>query len=252
MAKRSLHIGLNYEGSEYALPDCHLDAEAMRGLAEKSGYWADRQHNMSVFRFENFIGDLATQATTKDTTLITFSGHGTQWFGGEEKDRREEGLCFWDGAEIQVLPDNDFLKMVDRIPGTVFIVLDSCFSGGIPRRLKGRPKLSGQWRGKWIPDGEGLKIVRPTSTAKRDQHQPNRLYYMLACKEGEVSWSTGEGGLFTKNFCQAYHAINALPTFSTRYRRNISNVMRETKKMCVPDQTPIYEAVDGNGSRKIF
>lgn len=240
--KRYLSIGLNYTGGPYALPDCELDALAIREAAIAAGYFGEAVFECSAIQFFDRVESIRENSRNGDTTLISFSGHGTQWEGGE-KDRMEEGLCFWDGREIQVMQDDDFRRVIDTIPGTVYIVLDSCFSGGMPRSLRGRPKLSGRWSGRFIPFNESFSMVGRGGRAESRALRLNRQYYLLACSESEVSWSTGTGGLFTKTFLEKYRTAKS---------RTIKNIMSLTRKDCHPDQTPIWEIFGGAASKKIF
>jgi hypothetical protein len=73
----------------------------------------------------------------------------------------------------------------------------------------------------------------------------NRLYYLLACSEDEVSWDTGTAGMFTKIFCWVYDR-------SKPKNRLVASLMRQTGEMCWPDQTPTLKIVSGNGSKRIF
>ena len=240
--KRYFSIGLNYAGSPYALPDCELDAVAIADAAIASGYFGTARFKCSTADFVDQIKDIRENSRHGDTTLISFSGHGTQWPGGE-KDQMEEGLCFWDGKQIEVMQDDDFRKIINEIPGTVYVLLDSCFSGGMPRSLRGRPKLSGQWSGRFIPFQEDFKMFDCSAKTTSRLLLTNRQYYLLACSESEVSWSTGTGGLFTKTFLEKYRTAKS---------RTIKNIMSITRKECQPDQTPIWEIFGGAASKKIF
>ncbi len=241
--KRYLSIGLNYAGSPYALPDCELDATAIQQSAIEAGYFGAVRFKCSYADFIGQINSIRDYARHGDTTLISFSGHGTQWAGGKEKDRMQEGLCFWGGKGIEVMQDNDFRALINEIPGTVYVLLDSCFSGGMTRSLRGRPKLSGQWSGRFIPFQEDFKMFDCSAKTTSRRRLINRQYYLLACSESEVSWSTGTGGLFTKTFLEKYRTAKS---------RTIKNIMSLTRKECQPDQTPIWDTFGGAASKKIF
>lgn len=241
--KRYLSIGLNYEKTPYSLPDCEMDARAIQQAAIRAGYFGTAFFQCSAANFIAEVDEIRQNAKPTDTTLISYSGHGTQWNGGQEADQMEEGLCFWDGNGIEVMQDNDFRAIINTIPGTVYIFLDSCFSGGMARSLRGRPKLSGQWSGRFIPFEQDFKVIDCGSETTPRLLLTNKQYYMLACSESEVSWSTGTGGLFTKTFLEKYNAAKS---------RTIKNIMSLTKSECKPDQTPIWQIFGGAASKKIF
>lgn len=246
MSKTAICIGLNYRNSDYALPDCDMDAREMETRAMAAWYNTHRYGaDFTVQAFVDVVQTLAKSGKKSDTTLITYSGHGTQWYEGSEADSMQEGLCFWDGERIQVLPDDDFRHLIESIPGTVFVFLDSCFSGGMARSLKGRVKMSGDWHGRMIPFEPGFEVVRVEPDLRRAVIAANKSYYLLACEESEVSWSTGTGGLFTKSFCQVYDK-------ATTKNRTIRKVVQTARSLCVPDQSPKYEIYGGNASKRIL
>lgn len=238
--KRAIIIGLTYKGSPYALPDCHLDAAEVTRRAEAAGYKC--QTVTGTFSADDFIAEMArlrSVSKASDSTLIAYSGHGTQWYdpAGGEPDRQEEGLCFWNGDDIDVLPDNDFRKMMDETAGMKFVLFDSCYSGGMERAAAGRT-----FQRRWIPFSEDWAIVR---RAKASRSAKGKLYCMFASAKNEVSWSTGVGGLFTMSFCEGYdrHA---------RAKRNIRTVMDYAAGLCGTEQTPNYRIFGGNARKLIF
>lgn len=246
--KRALHIGLNYAGSPYALPDCHLDAQAMEARASVAGFSTEIKGG--VYSIDNFLADyerLRSKAKKSDTTLISYSGHGTQWNSRAESDGYEEGLCFWNGKNIEVLPDDDFKLLMEKIPGRVIVVLDSCFSGGMSRLAKPTPQAGIGLR-RFIPFQPDFEIYRPPQA--RDLPRAvnaigNKIYYLFACQEQEVSYSTGHGGLFTRFFCDNYDA-------TAKSKRTIKTLMFQTLKNCAPDQHPKFEGYGTSASKLIF
>lgn len=251
--KRAYLIGLNYKGSPYALPDCDLDAKEMEKRMAASLYKTNTF--VETFSARDFLGlcfELNEIGHKSDITAITYSGHGTQWDGGTESDRMEEGLCFWNGKTIEVMPDDDFRLALEQIPGIVYVFLDSCFSGGMERDIA-LPQKDG-WtaipmfpkRKRFIPFQPEFEIVRyERSLSRTAKATGNKIYFLMACQESEVSWSTGTGGLFTKSFCKVYDETHPKQRF-------ISKLMPATESLCIPDQRPKYEIFGGNASKRIF
>lgn len=247
--KRALFIGLNYEGSPYELPDCEMDAQAVALRARAAGFRGDI--HTGAFGVNDFLAEyerLRGAAKKSDTILISYSGHGTQWRSNAEKDGYEEGLCFWNGSLIEVLPDDDFRLLIEKIPGKVIVFLDSCFSGGMSRKahipvFEHDGKIS-----RFIPFQPDFEIYRPPqarSLTRAASATGNKMYFLFASQESEVSWSTGQGGLFTRFFCDNYDA-------TARSKRTIKRLMAETVKNCTPDQTPKCEIFGGSASKLIF
>lgn len=246
--KRSIIAGLNYSGSPYELPDCHLDAAAVAKRAKDAGFRGDV--HTGVFGVNDFMVEyerIISSAKKSDTTLFSYSGHGTQWNSNAEKDGYEEGLCFWNGRRIEVLPDDDFRSLIEKIPGSVIVFLDSCFSGGMSRAAK----LSGEKDGKisrFIPFDPSFEIYYPPqarSLTRAVAAAGNKMYFLFASQENEVSYSTGQGGLFTRNFCDNYDA-------TARSKRTIKRLIFETMSNCVPQQTPKYELFGGKNTKLVF
>lgn len=242
--KRAVCIGLNYEGSGYALPDCHIDATevAKRAMSDKFGVSIFTH----VFTVADFVAELVRfreVCKKTDTTLISYSGHGTQYPTADESDRLEEGFCFWNGQDIEVFPDDDFRLMVEQIPGKVVLFIDSCFSGGMSRNVA-KP---GAKTARFVPYQPSFKVVRPNDSRnlqKAALAKGNKSYWLFASKESEVSWSTGEGGLFTRSFCAGYD--------KGKQRRTIKNLMNSAAAICGDDQTPNYQTYGGNASKLLF
>lgn len=239
--KRAIITGLNYVGSPYALPDCDIDANNIAGLAGEAGYKVTK--STGIFSVSDFVSEIVAireNARKSDTTLIYQSGHGTNWHspGSDERDRVEEGICFWSGTEIEVLPDNDFRALVQEIRGTVIVMFDTCFSGGMDRDAA-TPGM----RRKFIPfDNFKIKTARPFIS--KGAIPLNKMYFLFASGEDEASWSTGAGGLFTRAFCAGYQNI-LIP-------RTIKSLMSYAKDVCMRDQTPNWKIIGGNATKRLF
>ena len=243
---QSLIIGLNYENSPYELGGCANDAlnyEKRIGRLNGTGnLYAGGICTANTFYRE--MQSLAANAAKyrMPKTIITFSGHGTQYAHGDEGDGMQEALCFWNGHNIELVPDDVFRAYVRNIPGSVFVVLDSCFSGGMDRDVQ-NPNAA-EWRRKFVQYDETMDVVLPTGFARTPKASTqNKTYWLFACKESEVSWDTGTAGWFTLNFCQVYDAMANRP---------IAKVMGRTASLCKPDQTPVYNIEGGTSLKHIF
>jgi len=244
--KYGFHIGLNYTGSPYQLGGCENDAREMRTRIRS----AVDSYDITQFYlstgvcpanfFFKVLSSFAERMGRRDTLHLTFSGHGTQ-IPGNEADGIQEALCFWDGKKIQVVRDSDLREVLQRIPGTVICIFDSCFAGGmhkLPAFGKSRPKF--------VPfNPESMEVYNAPKARYAGPSAWNRLYYLLACSENEVSWDTGKAGLFTQAFCKAYDAAEPK-------KRTMSAVMLEAANLCGYSQTPVLKIVSGYRGKKIF
>ena len=128
----------DYPGTQNDLNGCITDQKEMRQLIE---------HTFPSFIIKPFIDSMVTMAEftsevikhigylkPKDFLLVHYSGHGTQVYDphGDEEDGYDEALYLHDGPVI----DDDIGTALKAIPDgvTVFIMLDSCFSGGGMKR----------------------------------------------------------------------------------------------------------------------
>ena len=240
--KRAMIIGLNYTGQPYALPDCEMDAQAMREMLESNG--VDCQVSTGQCSAEWLIAHLTTVEATRqkksDTLYLYFSGHGTQIYSGTdpfEADRYDEAICLYKkGVGIQVLKDHDLRAALDKIPGTKIVILDSCFSGGMAREVRKPGKAR-----KFVQYDAGSMEVYKSETPKTITPK-SPLYYMFACAEQEVSYSTGIGGAFTL----------ALKRERVDGMRSLSRIMRAARVECEPDQTPVYLIFNDSAAKRIL
>ena len=244
--KYGFHIGLNYNGSPYQLGGCENDAREMRNRARAGlkSYYITQFYLATNVCTAGFLLDaiagFARMMKKSDTLYLTFSGHGTQ-IPGNEVDGMQEGICLWTGSRIQVVKDYDLREQLQKIPGTVVCIFDSCFSGGMERDVQQPGK-----RAKCLTyDPASMEVFNFFQSRNPPPVAGNRLYYLFACSEGEVSWDTGSAGLFTESFCRVYDG-------SESKKRLVASLMRQAAEMCKPNQTPTLKIVSGNGSKRIF
>lgn len=241
--KRAIVIGLNYTGEEYALPDCEIDAEIMAGMLDKAGVettiiTGECRPEWLVSHLVNVEG---TRQRNADTLYIYFSGHGTQTYDRTESDYTGEAICLYDENKgIVLLKDDDLRNALDKIPGTKIVILDSCFSGGMERAaMIGR---AGYTR-KSVPyNPDTMPIYKAPKTLKTDPKPPGKTYFLFASAEDEYSYSTGDGGLFTKAL--KFGRANELKT--------ISKLMKFASVFCAASQTPTAKIFGGNGNKIIL
>lgn len=244
---QSLNIGINYRNSPYELGGCVNDAKGNAQRFKKAGAeimdrWGETYTAERLFADLEYLAERAT-ATTR--TIITYSGHGTEFPDFTKPSGMGQGICLWDGRNIEVVDDTYFSDAIRRIPGSVFDILDSCYAGGMDRNAAkpGWSKRCVEYDPDvmrfWMPSPESrLSIVEPVAYERFS----NKTYWMFACQEDEVSWDTGEFGWFSLNFFAAYDNSRTRP---------IQKVMGKTIMACKPDQTPRHECDGGTSLRYI-
>jgi len=241
--KRAIIIGINYTGEPYALPDCERDADMMAAMLESRGVetFVQKGECSPNWLLSHLTHVAATQQGPFDTLYLYFSGHGTQFTDPTEPDATGEALCFYDKrhGQIILLKDNDLVAALDRIPGTKIVIFDSCFSGGMNRETvepqEGMQKKYIQF------DPETMVMFE--SIATRDVLRYTPQYFLFACAEEQVSYSTGNGGVFTL----------ALNQCSRLGYRSLSKILRWTKVALIGSgQTPTAHVVGGSYSKRVI
>lgn len=233
--KRAVLIGLNYTGTDYELPDCELDADNMKALLEKSGVKCSlfTEECAAAFLVSHLTSVEAIRMKPGDTLYLYFSGHGTQ-IGDSE------AICLYRKTRgIEVLKDKDLRAALDKIEGAKIVILDSCFSGGMDKRLR-----SGADRKKFIPfDEDTMNVYEAPATLHRDAKAASaKLYFLFACQKNQVAYSTGIGGRFT----------NGIRAAAAHGKRTIKTVMSAAVDACEPSQTPKTVIVGGNNQKRVF
>lgn len=242
----ALTIGLNYPRSPYELGGCVNDAKGyalrfkQRG-AQVAGRWQDTYTPGELF---DDIEYLKERATSNSRTVICSSSHGIEFPDFTKESGMGQGICLWDGRNIHVVDDSDFSQAVRQIPGSVFVILDSCYSGGMDRMVA-KPQQPGMKK-RCIPfDPDTMKIYQP-APEKRQSLFPalpgNKTYWLFASKANEVSWDTGKNGLFS---------LHLFGTLDNSASREIGKVMERVAMKCSPDQTPNF-VINGRGTAKRY
>jgi len=110
-----------------------------------------------------------------------------------EQDKYEEALCFWNGKSIELLYDQDFADLAASVAPSVTVIMDCCHSGGMSRNV-----LKPGHRAKSLQYDKTMQVSRVA--IPKSQSLP---LFVFASQESQLSYSTGDGGAFTKVFLVA-------------------------------------------------
>jgi hypothetical protein len=144
----SLHIGLNHvdptkykdedgESWDGALRGCINDARDMQAIAVAQGFRTtlftdDQATSGEVIKT---VGRLATELSSGDIFLLTYSGHGGQVpdVNGEEEDGQDETWCLFD----RMLLDDELYNLWTHFAAGVriYVLSDSCHSGTVLKQM---------------------------------------------------------------------------------------------------------------------
>lgn len=197
--KYSLHIGLNrvdpnaYGGWDGKLNGCINDALVFKTLCETKGYITfllidEKATYANIVKTINLI---ISKVRSKDRVIITYSGHGGQEQdkSGEEIDKLDETLCFFDGQIV----DDTMQSLFSLFPENVDVVFisDSCHSQTNLREVSD-PKKEVLIKSKptWV-NGRVFKV--------RNINIKCNLIALTGCKDSEYSYDLRNNGNFTKS-----------------------------------------------------
>jgi metacaspase-1 len=212
MAGRSIHIGLNhvdpnaYGGWDGALAGCINDANAMKGIADGLGFRSsimiDSQATSATVIAA--ISGAASELSTGDLLLLTYSGHGGQVpdANNEEEDPNDETWVLWDR---QLIDDELFQLWSQFQPGVrIFVLSDSCHSGTVVKVMAAR-----QFRAaaKNVPDTRAVESEdrgknMPLDAQYRDVDARRTLYDTLQWLSGAKSSADCRASVLLISGCQ--------------------------------------------------
>ncbi|KAL0300934.1 UNVERIFIED_CONTAM: Metacaspase-4 [Sesamum radiatum] len=144
MAKRAVLIGINYPGTKAELKGCINDVRRMHeSLVERYGFdkdditvLIDTDDSYTEPTGRNIraaLDSLVRSAQPGDVLFVQYSGHGTRLPAetGEDDDTGYDECIV--PNDMNLITDDDFRDLVDRVPGgcRITIVSDSCHSGGL-------------------------------------------------------------------------------------------------------------------------
>lgn len=144
---RALLIGINYEGTEWALRGCHNDVRKMRGyLTQNCGFSKDPEHMRLLIddgvqetpTYTNILAAmkwLVDGAKPGDSLFLHFAGHGGSVIddNGDEEDGKDETLYPADHATAGQIRDDLLYDIIVHLPAgcQLVSVFDCCHSGSV-------------------------------------------------------------------------------------------------------------------------
>ena len=167
----ALLIGINHYGSGQDLSGCLNDVAAFRSMLNEQGY---RQECVRTLTDEvasraqvlQNIRWLVKDRQPDDYLFLHFSGHGS-WTLMPSGEGWECCLCCsdcfrnWDEG---IISRTDFKAAIARSSGNLFVILDCCFSGGMPPNYRTWMRLPRSVR-KLLYDSRMLRDPHPTLRA---------------------------------------------------------------------------------------
>lgn len=196
--KRALLIGLNYRGSEYQLNCCENDVNQLALRMSKCKVETKMVYdNIGIQDLINLLDYYKSKQKKTDTFYFVYSGHGTQ-IPGKEADKYDEAICLWKNGYIDLFRDDRLRDKLNEFKGTVVVIFDSCFSGGMDRQVNS-PATKKYIDYKAIQPNPHVVVDQVLNTVENkltDSSKP-KLHFLFASSESEVSWEANGHGFFT-------------------------------------------------------
>lgn len=258
----SIHIGLNhvdpnaYGGWDGELAGCINDANAMKAIADQSGFHStqliDSQATSTAVLAA--IGGAARQLVAGDILLVTYSGHGGQVddVDGSEPDGYDETWVLWDR---QVLDDELAQLWSQFAPGVrIAVFSDSCHSGTVHKIMagakvheaaesaEGRPRSMAPVAKAMSPavqhaDGTNRRDLYDTvqwlSGSKDLASIDASVLLISGCQDNQLSYDGAVNGRFTEEVLKVW-AGGAFQGSYVQFHQQILNGMP-------PDQSPNFD-----------
>ena len=226
----SLHVAINivdpthYSNWDGALTSCENDADTMTEIARQQGFETHQLKTANATReaVAKAIRGAASELSSGDFYLLTYSGHGGQVENVErdddlEQDEKDDTWCLYDG---QLLDDEISVLLAGFQPGVrVLVMSDSCHSGTLLRDFN--PNFMDQDP---VVDDFTISRMMPRK-AERETFRNNRSRYtdiqnaipnprpeikasvrlLSGCKEHEQSFGNKVTGRFTAAVKKVYN-----------------------------------------------
>jgi hypothetical protein len=182
--KRALLVAINdYPDSANDLPSCVNDARAMESVVKNDYRFDDAKvlldGEATIGKVEAEFKSLCKNAAPDDNLFFYYSGHGYQ---APKNGVMEESLVLQDGF----FADDKLVDLAsDLPPGVLTVCLDSCFSGGMEKRVLELVESSMEVaRNKfWIPDTADEMAKAFSAEKSVTKYRP------FGCTPIELKWS---------------------------------------------------------------
>lgn len=147
----------------------------------------------AAFTMDELIAKAFAGATSADTSVFYYSGHGAMYNGD---------ACLH-MSDLQLYSAAKLRAALDKVPGKKVIILDSCFSGGaISKSAKGSADLSSAF-------------IKAFSRSAKGSLNAGDYVVLTAASQNESSWGDSEGesdypmGEFTRALASALGSDDA-------------------------------------------
>lgn len=242
--KRALLIGLNYRGSDYELHACENDVNQLALRMSRCKVETKLVYdNIGIQDLLDLLDSYKAKQKKTDTFYFVYSGHGTQVPNSKEEDKYDEAICLWKNGYIDLFRDDRLRNKLNEFKGTVVVIFDSCFSGGMDR-LVGKPATK-----RYVDYQTIFPIVIPQvdqaidnlETKLTDPTKP-KLHFLFASSKDEVSWEADGHGFFTGSLLRNWDK-------GFKYTSKLFPLVYEEVKQ---DQHPVYIVDNAIKVKKLF
>lgn len=266
--KIAVNVGINkYPNPKNNLRGCVNDAQGWVNILKRRFNFDDvtmiRDRTATVYNVISTLKAKLQKCKSGDTFVFTNSSHGTSIKdkSGDEKDKRDEAICLYDGLLI----DDQFRNILSKVPKglNIIIISDSCHSGTVTRAtlmaasglIDIRP-LEDYQKPRYLPPEEdrfaisGLPVNKKIFAAGLSQEGMNEVL-LTGCQSHEYSYDAYFKGKFYGAL--TYNCLEILK----RSKRDITynqfyNLVRKRLPSKRYDQSPQLEGSKANRNRPFF
>lgn len=209
----ALVVGVDQYPNDVSLDGAVRDAEDVYRSMSAVGFTTTKFTNAEARKddIRKAWTDMVAQATSGDTIIFTYAGHGAQMpelIAGDEADGLDEFLQLpgfdrnrYEETSKEIIVDNEMNAWFGEAEGKgvhVLFVSDSCFSGGMSRSITGKTRLAPAVTVKLAPpsqeaiSGANLKDInfkQVTVLAASLESQPTPEVIIDGEPRGALSWS---------------------------------------------------------------
>lgn len=246
----SLHIGLNYvdpnhySGWDGKLNAAEYDANDMALIAKSQGLQPTKLLRGDATRDAVIaaIKHAATNLTTNDLFVISYSGHGGQLpdINGDEDDGIDETWCLFDGEIVDDELSNLWSMFQKGV--RILVISDSCHSGTVIKAVRSFEGLKTEPTPKFMPSEIASttyfsnkefydNILKNVKDVKSQDIQAS-VKLISGCQDNQNSYDGPFNGTFTSALKRVWNG--------GKFSGNYFSFYKQIMNLLPPEQTPNY------------
>jgi hypothetical protein len=193
----------DYGADNVNLPSCINDLNLVADAMEDAGLTPGDVHrhpDETGDGIRGMLNEMAGNATidANDVTIFYYSGHGKD----DPSQTYRGALCGTDVLDTTdgLVPVSEVQSYLDRVPGTVVVIVDSCLSGQFITAKSASPAkraaAAKAYNGAWVSALSRSKATNFTAKALTGSAVKGKYKILTACQPLELSWGGADADGF--------------------------------------------------------